>query len=608
MDFQAATDAIKCRAFQIALTGSARLWYRRLPARSISTYSQLRKEFISQFSSWHYDRKTATHLATIRQKERETLREYVTRFQEEQLKVAHCSDDSAMCYFLTSLADETLTVKLGEEAPTTFVEVLQKAKKVIDGQELLRTKTGRPEKQIDQKKLSQEKRKADSKSRDKGSSSSASRTEYRRLESGPSRSRPYERYTSSTIPISEILTNIEESGMEKLLKRPEKLRGDLEKRNKEKYCRFHRDHGHNTTSCWELKRQIEDLIQDGYFKKFVGKPRSNSVEKKEERKRSRTPPRREDRPAVINTIFGGPNGGQSGNKRKELAREARREVCIIREHKPTCSITFGDADLEGVHLPHNDALVIASLIDHDLVRRVLIDGGCIDLPVTIGQDATQVTQMAEFVVIDGRSAYNAIFGRPIIHSFRAVPSTLHQVLKYSTPNEVGMVRGEQKTSRECYASALKGSAVCALEEQTNRGKLQESEADLPKEGKRQFPPPTEELELVPLLSPERQANPEKIKTVLEMEAPKTLKQLQCLNGRIAALNRFVSRSTDKCLPFFKFLRKKGSFEWTVECEQALEQLKNYLCSAPLLAKPLPGEKLHLYLAVSDNAVSSALIK
>ncbi|XP_022157920.1 uncharacterized protein LOC111024530 [Momordica charantia] len=105
-----------------------------------------------------------------------------------------------------------------------------------------------------------------------------------------------------------------------------------------------------------------------------------------------------------------------------------------------------------------------------------------------------------------------------------------------------------------------------------------------------------------------EANPEKIKAVLEMEAPKTLKQLQCLNGRIAALNRFVLRSTDKCLPFFKVLRKKGPFQWTIECEQALEQLKNHLYSAPLLAKPLPGEKLHLYLAVSHSAVSSALIR
>ncbi|XP_022150861.1 uncharacterized protein LOC111018906 [Momordica charantia] len=256
------------------------------------------------------------------------------------------------------------------------------------------------------------------------------------------------------------------------------------------------------------------------------------------------PPRRDDRHAVINTIFEGPSGGQSGNKRKELAREARREVCIIREQKPTCSISFGDADLEGVHLPHNDALVIAPLIDHVLVRRVLVDGGasenilslttylalgwtrsqlkksptplvgfsgelvspegCIDLPVMIGQDDTQVTQMAEFVVIGGRSAYNAIFGRPIIHSFRAVCSTLHQVLKYSTPNGVGTVRGEQKTSRECYASALKGSSVYALEEQASWDELPKPEANLLKSSKREFSAPTEKLELVPLLSPKRQ--------------------------------------------------------------------------------------------------------
>ncbi|XP_022158219.1 protein NYNRIN-like [Momordica charantia] len=109
--------------------------------------------------------------------------------------------------------------------------------------------------------------------------------------------------------------------------------------------------------------------------------------------------------------------------------------------------------------------------------------------------------MAEFVVIDGRSAYNAIFGRPIIHSFRVVPSTLHQVLKYSTPNGVGTVRGEQTASRECYASALKGSSVCALEAHASGNETLEFKADLPR---REFSAPTEELELVPLLSLEKQ--------------------------------------------------------------------------------------------------------
>ncbi|XP_022150859.1 uncharacterized protein LOC111018904 [Momordica charantia] len=320
-----------------------------------------------------------------------------------------------MCYFLTGLADETLTVKLGEEVRSTFAEVLQRLRRID-------------------------------------------------LTIGDPRG-PYERYTPTTILISEILTNIEENGLEKLLKRPHKPRGDLKKCSKDRYCRFHHDHGHDTMSYWELKHQIEDLIQDGYFKKYVGKLGSSSVEKKQERKRSKTPPRRDDRPAVINTIFGGPSGGQSRNKRKELVREVRCEVCTIQERKPTYPISFSDSDFEGVHLPRNDALVISLLIDHVQVRKVLMDRGasanilslttyltlrwtkaqlkksptplvgfaresvtpkgCIDLPITIGQGDAQVTQMAEFVVIDGRSAYNAIFGRPIIHSLRAIPSTLH---------------------------------------------------------------------------------------------------------------------------------------------------------------------------------------
>lgn len=55
----------------------------------------------------------------------------------------------------------------------------------------------------------------------------------------------------------------EKTRMEKLLKHPEKLRGDQEKRNRDRYCRFHKDHGHNTSSCFKLKHQIEYFIEDG---------------------------------------------------------------------------------------------------------------------------------------------------------------------------------------------------------------------------------------------------------------------------------------------------------------------------------------------------------
>ena len=60
-----------------------------------------------------------------------------------------------------------------------------------------------------------------------------------------------------------------------------------------------------------------------------------------------------------------------------------------------------------------------------------------------------------------------------------------------------------------------------------------------------------------------EANPEKIQAILEMTPPKNIKKVQSLNSRVAALNRFVSRETDKCFPFFKTLKK--AFEWTDEC-------------------------------------------
>ena len=93
-----------------------------------------------------------------------------------------------------------------------------------------------------------------------------------------------------------------------------------------------------------------------------------------------------------------------------------------------------------------------------------------------------------------------------------------------------------------------------------------------------------------------EVNPEKIRAIMELEPPKTIKEVQSLNGKIVALNRFVSKATDKCLPFFHILRK--SFEWTDECQKAFEELKKYLSSPPLLSLSKLGEELYLYLAIS----------
>ena len=91
-----------------------------------------------------------------------------------------------------------------------------------------------------------------------------------------------------------------------------------------------------------------------------------------------------------------------------------------------------------------------------------------------------------------------------------------------------------------------------------------------------------------------------------MASPKTVKEVQKLTGRIAALNRFVSKATDKCLPFFKTL--KQAFSWTDECEVAFQELKCYLSNRPLLSLSNEGVNLYLYLAVLAMVVSAALIR
>ncbi|KAL0410688.1 UNVERIFIED_CONTAM: Retrovirus-related Pol polyprotein from transposon opus [Sesamum latifolium] len=105
-----------------------------------------------------------------------------------------------------------------------------------------------------------------------------------------------------------------------------------------------------------------------------------------------------------------------------------------------------------------------------------------------------------------------------------------------------------------------------------------------------------------------EANPEKIKAIMDMPPPRSIREVQKLTGKLAALNRFISRSADKGLPFFKVLRGVAKFEWNNTSQLAFDDLKRYLVSPPLLTKPKMGETLWAYLAVSESAISAVLVR
>ncbi|KAL0461158.1 UNVERIFIED_CONTAM: hypothetical protein Slati_0003400 [Sesamum latifolium] len=105
-----------------------------------------------------------------------------------------------------------------------------------------------------------------------------------------------------------------------------------------------------------------------------------------------------------------------------------------------------------------------------------------------------------------------------------------------------------------------------------------------------------------------EANPDKIKAIMNMVPPTNINEVQRLIGRIIALSRFNSISAEKGLPFLKTQRKVKNFEWTKECQQAFEYLKTYLTKLPLLAKSVPGDTLYLYISSTPQAVSSVLVR
>ena len=76
----------------------------------------------------------------------------------------------------------------------------------------------------------------------------------------------------------------------------------------------------------------------------------------------------------------------------------------------------------------------------------------------------------------------------------------------------------------------------------------------------------------------------------------------------ATINRFISRSANRCRPFFLLMNKWKGFEWIEECALAFQQLKEYLSRPPIMSSPLTNEVLFSYIAVASHTVSLVLIR
>ena len=104
-----------------------------------------------------------------------------------------------------------------------------------------------------------------------------------------------------------------------------------------------------------------------------------------------------------------------------------------------------------------------------------------------------------------------------------------------------------------------------------------------------------------------EVNLDQIKAINNLQPPRNPKEVQKLTGMMAALNQFISRSANKCRPFFFLLYKWKEFEWSEECVMAFQELKQYLSHPPIMSSPLVDEVLFAYIAVALYVISFVLI-
>ena len=289
------------------------------------------------------------------------------------------------------------------------------------------------------------------------------------------------------------------------------MKSDPSTRDNTKYCEFHRDYGHRTDDCIQLKREIEYLIRRGYLRHFIS-PESQPQNQAQNQALAQQPPppprqtttQHQQPLREIHVISGGfAGGGESSSARKAHLRSIRsteiEEIqAVSKQPRLDTSITFSDSDLEGCQHPHDDPLVVRAVVTNKTVHRVLVDNGSsadiifasafdkmgigrekldpvnthlrgfsdekvlpmgsIQLVLTLGEPPCQATT-TRFLIVDAPSAYNMLLGRPSFNAIKSIPSAYHMMIKFPIVSGVGMVRGDQRVARECYSASMNKKAI-----------------------------------------------------------------------------------------------------------------------------------------------------
>ena len=126
-----------CRAFPTTLKGPARIWFSRLTPSSINTFKELSAQFQLHFIGGHRYKRSIACLMSIKQREDETLRSYITSFNKEALSIDEAYDKILVVAFTNDLWKGKFLFSLYKNEPKTMSKVLYRATKYMNAEDAL---------------------------------------------------------------------------------------------------------------------------------------------------------------------------------------------------------------------------------------------------------------------------------------------------------------------------------------------------------------------------------------------------------------------------------------------------------------------------------------
>ena len=145
-----------CRAFPTTLKGATRIWFSRLTPNSINTFKELSAQFTLHFIGGHRYKKSIACLMSIKQREDETLRSYITRFNKEALLIDDADDKILVVAFTNGLRKDKFLFSLYKNDPKTMSDVLYKATKYMNAKDALLAREDKPKKRERQEDTQQD--------------------------------------------------------------------------------------------------------------------------------------------------------------------------------------------------------------------------------------------------------------------------------------------------------------------------------------------------------------------------------------------------------------------------------------------------------------------